>query len=428
VVGTVQHGADRIRDARAAAADVHKQMLDTAEMTAGQAYDVGITAASVADGINVVASATEELNATISEVASHATVAADIAVTAASQSEVADECVRDLVVALQRVDEITNSITAIARRTHLLALNAKIEAQRAGNAGLGFAVVAAEVNDLAQQTAQATDQVRAIVGGINESSGRASSPIQQITATMSRIRDSTASIAGAVTQQTATTREIGRVSEGAAVGAADISRRASSVHDQAREVAYTGAQKDGVRSAEFIRIEKALRETIQGIEVGRFEAAIDAGEEVVVDRAALNREGTRTVGNVTTILDYVEGAGLNEFEYAGSWLHGEGYETDVGGDAYSSMPGDSVKLRFNGKQLRFFASVDKQQGMAEVSLDNGKPDLIDFYSPTRAAHTLVWTSPELSPGEHTFKLVVSTKKNPKSRYFWNSVAKAEVVH
>jgi methyl-accepting chemotaxis protein len=248
VVGTVRHGTDRMRDARLAAADVHKQMLDAAEMTAGQAYDVGVTAADVAGGINAVASATEELNATISEVANHATVAADIAVTAAGQGDVADACVKDLTAALQRVDEITNSITAIARRTHLLALNAKIEAQRAGDAGRGFAVVAAEVNDLAQQTAHATDQVRAIVTGINDSSERASSTIAQMTATMSKICDSTASIAGAVTQQTATTREIGRVSESAAVGAADISGRVSSVHDRAREVAYTGAQKDAAHT------------------------------------------------------------------------------------------------------------------------------------------------------------------------------------
>jgi len=87
-----------------------------------------------------------------------------------------------------------------------------------------------------------------------------------------------------------------------------------------------------------------------------------------------------------------------------------------------------VRLRFNGKQIRFFGSVDKQQGMAEVSVDNQRADLVDFYSPTRAAHTLLWTSPELPPGEHTFRLVVSPKKNPQSRYFWASVAKVEIVH
>jgi galactosylceramidase len=131
---------------------------------------------------------------------------------------------------------------------------------------------------------------------------------------------------------------------------------------------------------------------------------------------------------VTTVLDYVVGAGLNEFDYVGAWLHGSGYQTDIGGDAYSSVAGDEVRLRFNGKQIRFFGSVDKQQGMAEVSVDNQPADLVDFYSPTRAAHTLLWSSPELPPGEHIFRLVVSPRKNPQSRYFWASVAKVEIVH
>ena len=39
----------------------------------------------------------------------------------------------------------------------------------------------------------------------------------------------------------------------------------------------------------------------------------------------------------------------------------------------------------------------------------------------------MWECPELSPGEHTFHLVVSRKKNPQSRYFWVSVAKVEII-
>jgi len=427
VVGTVQQGVDRMRDARATVVDSHKTMLDTAEMTAGQAYDVGVTASQVSNSINAVASATEELNATISEVASHATIAADVAVAAAAQGEVADGCVRELVAALQRVDEITNTITTIASRTHLLALNAKIEAQRAGAAGLGFGVVAAEVNALAQQTAQATEQVRAIVEGIDDSSERASETIRQISATMSKICESTASIAGAVTQQTATTREIGRVSEDAARGAADISARVSAVHDQARDVAYVGAGNDATKAEEFTLLETAFRGVVAGLDVGDFVAVIDTAVEAEIDQAQRNIEGTSKAGGVTTVRDWVVGAGLNEFQYTGAWLHGSGYATDVGGDAYSSMPGDQVTMRFVGRRLRFYSSIDKQQGMAEVSIDNREPELIDMYSPTRAAHTLLWTSPELPPGEHTFRLVVSPHKNPQSRYFWCSVAKVEIA-
>ena len=120
------------------------------------------------------------------------------------------------------------------------------------------------------------------------------------------------------------------------------------------------------------------------------------------------------------------GNGLNEFAYTGAWLHGNGYETDPGGDAYCSVPGDRVEMRFAGRKLRFTGCKDKQQGMAEVWIDGQEPTLIDFYSPDRA-HTMLWESPELAPGEHTFHLVVSQKKNPQSRYFWVSLAKVEII-
>ncbi len=428
VVGTVQQGLDRMHDARLAAFDSHKQMLDSAELTAGQAYDVGVTAESVSDNVGVVAAATEELNSTINEIARHAGIAAEIASTAADQGVSAAAGVRELSSALHGIGEVANAITTIARRTHLLALNAKIEAQRAGAAGRGFAVVAAEVNELAEQTARATDDVRAIVAGIDDSSQKAYRTIDQMSGTMSDIRESTASIASAVTQQTATTREIGFVSAAAADGASDISSRVSSVHDRARAVAYAGAQTDAAKNEEFARIETAFRDVVEGFAVGRFQAVIDDGGEVEVDQAERNREGTTTLNGVTTVLDYVVGTGLNEFTYTGAWLHGNGYETDAGGDAYSCVAGDQVKLRFVGRRLRFFGCLDKQQGMAEVTIDAGEPQLIDFYSPYRAAHTMMWESGELQPGEHTFRLTVSPKKNPESRYFWASVAKVEIGH
>ena len=427
IVGTLREGLDRFHAGRVSVADMHKGMLDSAETTAGEAYDAGVSADQVSDSINIVAASTEELVVTVNEIARHATFAADVAVTAASQGEVADKGVHELGTALEQVKDIANVINSIAGQTHLLALNAMIEAARAGQAGLGFEVVASEVKELSKATAEATQQVRAIVAGIQEGSERASQAISQITGTMALICESTASIASTVTQQSATTREIGRVSVIAAQGAADISGRVLAVHDLARGVAYMGACNDSTKAKEFTILEEAFRKTIDGLDVGGYRAGIATDEEVVVDQELVNREGTSTVGGVTTVLDTVEGKELNEFEYTGSWLHGSGYETDPGGDAYSSIPGDALRLKFVGRRLRFHGCKDKQQGMAEVWVDDHKPYLIDFYASDRL-HQLLWESPELPPGEHTFHLVVSSKKNPQSRYFWNSVAKVEIVH
>lgn len=426
IVGTLQQGLVRFHAGSVSVATVHKNMLDTAELTAGQAYDAGVSADRVSESINIVASSTEELVATVKEIARHATFAADIAVTAAEQGVVADKGVHELSAALEQVENIANLISAIARQTHLLALNAMIEAARAGDAGRGFEVVAAEVKELSRATAEATQQVRTIVAGIQEGSERASSAIGQITETMTLICESTSSIASTVTQQTATTREIGRVSVIAAQGATDISGRVSAVHDVARDVAYAGASNDATKAKEFGLLETAFRKTIEGLNVGGYVAVIDSGEELAVDQELINTDGTTTVGDVTTVLDTVLGTSLNQFNFIGAWLHGSGYETDPGGDAYSSMPGDALELRFIGRRLRFHGCKDKQQGMADVWVDGQEPVLIDFYSPDRG-HQLMWESPELSPGEHTFRLRVSAKKNPESRYFWNSVAKVEII-
>jgi urea transport system substrate-binding protein len=80
----------------------------------------------------------------------------------------ADETMRILGLAAGRVEEVIKLITAIAEQTSLLALNATIEAARAGDAGRGFSVVAAEVKELARRTGQATSEVSAQIHGIQQ--------------------------------------------------------------------------------------------------------------------------------------------------------------------------------------------------------------------------------------------------------------------
>jgi methyl-accepting chemotaxis protein len=68
--------------------------------------------------------------------------------------------------AVDKINELTNSIMEISDQTSLLALNASIEAARAGEAGRGFAVVAGEIGNLAKQTTEAVANINSIVGDV----------------------------------------------------------------------------------------------------------------------------------------------------------------------------------------------------------------------------------------------------------------------
>jgi len=80
---------------------------------------------------------------------------------------------------LQQIGEITNAVGELASQSKMLALNASIEAAKAGDAGRGFAVVAEEVRDLAEQSRQATTQVQGILAEIRNAAARAVRAVEE---------------------------------------------------------------------------------------------------------------------------------------------------------------------------------------------------------------------------------------------------------
>ncbi len=170
-----------------------------------------VTAARMAtDGLQAVATAANQLNSSIAEISQQVSRAAVNAEDAAVKVRLTDDIVRALAEASQRIGTVVKLISSIAGQTRMLALNATIEAARAGASGAGFAVVAAEVKNLALQTAQATEDISAQVGQIQSATAEAVGVVGGIVARVEQMSTIAASIVSAVEEQDAATSAIAR--------------------------------------------------------------------------------------------------------------------------------------------------------------------------------------------------------------------------
>jgi methyl-accepting chemotaxis protein len=179
--------------------------------------------------VRSVAGATEELGASILEISDQASQANGVVEHAAQIAQNADHLVGQLSSGASRIGDVVKLIRAIAEQTNLLALNATIEAARAGEAGRGFAVVASEVKTLASQTAKATEEIATQIGAIQGSTAQAVEAIRQIAGVMGDISRFTATIAASVEEQSASTQEIGRNVHEAANGARELAGNMATV-------------------------------------------------------------------------------------------------------------------------------------------------------------------------------------------------------
>ena len=201
--------------------------------------------------VESVASASEQLSASINDISQQAAHAAGIASRAVGQARETDGTVQGLAKSAGRIGEVVGLINTIAAQTNLLALNATIEAARAGEAGRGFAVVASEVKSLASQTAKATDEISEQIADIQKVAGEAIDAIKGIGSIIGEVNEVATAIAAAVQEQGAATQEITRSTQFAAQGTKNVSDN------------ITGVKADADASAAAAENVKHASETLE---------------------------------------------------------------------------------------------------------------------------------------------------------------------
>ncbi|NIA69581.1 HAMP domain-containing protein [Pelagibius litoralis] len=212
-----------------------QNLTGAAEDATGKSTAVAAAAEQATASVQTVAASSEEMSSSINEIARQVSESTNSTGEAKTEVEETDNVVRELAAAAQKIGEVVTLISDIAEQTNLLALNATIEAARAGEAGKGFAVVASEVKSLAQQTAKATEEIAQQIDGVQTTTGSAVEAIGRIKETIVRVDEIAGSISAAIEEQAAAVSEITSSTQQAASGTQEVSSNISDVQKGAEE-------------------------------------------------------------------------------------------------------------------------------------------------------------------------------------------------
>ena len=287
-LGVLQQGIARmgvtLRDLISGIRDGVTQIASAAEELSAVTEQTSAGVNSQKVETDQVATAMHEMTATVQEVARNAEQASQAAAAADGEARAGDEVVNEAIAQIERlasevvrstdamtvlqqesdkIGSVMDVIKAVAEQTNLLALNAAIEAARAGEAGRGFAVVADEVRGLAQRTQKSTEEIEGLVAGLQNGTQqvaavmnnsrtltdssvaltrKAGVSLENITRTVSNIQSMNQQIAAAAEQQSAVAEEISR----SIINVRDVSEQTAAASEETAassvELARLGGQ------------------------------------------------------------------------------------------------------------------------------------------------------------------------------------------
>ena len=226
-----------------------------------QSVQVAGAAHQATANVSVVAQSADDLFRSIRDIADKVAHSTAIAHRAMREAEETTVKVQGLSVSAGRITEVVDMINAIARQTRMLALNARVEAERAGVAGRSFAVVAREVKVLADETAGMTETIAEHINSIQSATGETTGAITRISGTINALNDIADEIAVAIQRQGETTGEIAHSATEASEGVGEVSEKIVQVSAASMETDMEAMSLNDVASSVKTQIETLSHET-----------------------------------------------------------------------------------------------------------------------------------------------------------------------
>lgn len=245
----------------------------------GSAQAVAAAAEEATANASTVAMLVEKVNVALDDVAKKVATTRSSADEASEAAKESTDVVSRLEEAAAEVGKVVGLITEVAEQTNLLALNATIEAARAGEAGKGFAVVASEVKSLATQTTSSAAEIANQVESMQSRTADAVSAMSKISSSISSIAEASVAIDQAVHEQKAAAGEIASNASQSSEGSQEVSARIA-------EVTSTLLQLDQV-SQHLTSASETLRSDIDNLRSGIRQIVRTSSPEV--DQRELDR-------------------------------------------------------------------------------------------------------------------------------------------